>query len=170
MKLNSALEMEPVSWPEFANIHPFAPSHQVTGYKEMIDTLNGALAEITQFAAVSTQPNSGAAGEYAGLFCIRKYHEGNGESHRNICLIPLSAHGTNPASAVMAGMKVVTVKSDELGNVDIDDLKAKAEKHKDNLGALMVTYPSTHGVFEESIVEIIDTIHSRGGQVWMGQI
>ena len=167
MKLNSALEMEPVSWPEFANIHPFAPSHQVTGYKEMIDTLNGALAEITQFAAVSTQPNSGAAGEYAGLFCIRKYHEGNGESHRNICLIPLSAHGTNPASAVMAGMKVVTVKSDELGNVDIDDLKAKAEKHKDNLGALMVTYPSTYGVFEEGIVEIIDTIHSRGGQVYM---
>jgi glycine dehydrogenase len=167
MKLNSALEMEPVSWPEFANIHPFAPNHQVEGYHELIESLNGALAEITQFAACSTQPNSGAAGEYAGLYCIRKYHEANGESHRDICLIPLSAHGTNPASAVMAGLKVVTVKSDELGNVDIEDLKQKAEKHKENLAALMVTYPSTYGVFEEGISEIIDTIHSRGGQVYM---
>ena len=125
------------------------------------------LAEITQFAAVSTQPNSGASGEYAGLFCIRKYQEAQGESHRNICLIPLSAHGTNPASAVMAGMKVVTVKSDDLGNIDIDDLRAKAEKHKENLSALMVTYPSTYGVFEEGIVDIIDIVHSNGGQVYM---
>jgi glycine dehydrogenase len=167
MKLNSALEMEPVSWPEFANIHPFAPAHQVEGYYEMIESLNLALAEITGFAAVSTQPNSGAAGEYAGLRCIRNYHEANGESHRDVCLIPLSAHGTNPASAVMAGLKVVTVKSDDKGNVDIEDLKSKAEKHKDKLAALMITYPSTYGVFEEGVVDIIDIVHGHGGQVYM---
>ena len=167
MKLNSSSEMVPVTWPETANMHPFAPVDQTAGYIEMIQDLNKDLAEITGFAACSTQPNSGAQGEYAGLLCIRKYHASRGEGHRNICLIPVSAHGTNPASAAMCGMKVVVVKSDANGNVDIEDLTAKAEKHKDNLAALMITYPSTYGVFEEGVKDIINTIHDHGGQVYM---
>jgi glycine dehydrogenase len=167
MKLNAASEMEPVSWPGFANMHPFQPPHQCEGYKEMIDTLDSALCEITRFAAVSTQPNSGAAGEYAGLVAITRYLESIGEGHRNICLIPVSAHGTNPASAVMCGMKVVTVQSDDNGNIDIDDLRAKAEKHSEQLAATMITYPSTYGVFEEGVKDIVDLVHSHGGQVYM---
>lgn len=167
MKLNATMEMIPVTWPETANLHPFAPADQTTGYMEMIETLNKDLAEITGFAAVSAQPNSGAQGEYAGLLCIRAYHHSRGDHHRNVCLIPTSAHGTNPASASMCGMKVVVVNSDECGNVDFEDLKAKADKHKDNLAALMVTYPSTYGVFEERIKEIIDIVHGHGGQVYM---
>lgn len=167
MKLNASVEMMPVTWPETANIHPFAPRDQVQGYLEMIDSLNRDLAEITGFDAVSAQPNSGAQGEYAGLLCIRSYHLSRGDKHRDVCLIPISAHGTNPASAAMSGMKVVVVNSDEHGNIDLNDLKAKAEQHKDNLAALMVTYPSTYGVFEESIKEIIDVVHSHGGQVYM---
>merc|ERR1719223_102839 len=145
MKLNAASEMLPVTWPEFANMHPFAPEEQTEGYQNLISTLNTWLAEITGFAAISTQPNSGANGEYAGLMCIREYLKAKGNGHRNVCLIPVSAHGTNPASAVMCGMKVVVVKSDSKGNIDIDDLKAKAEQHKQNLAALMITYPSTYG-------------------------
>lgn len=167
MKLNASVEMFPVTWPETCNLHPFAPTHQVKGYKEMIESLNKDLAEITGFAAVSAQPNSGAQGEYAGLLCIRAYHQSRNDHHRDVCLIPVSAHGTNPASASMCGMKVVVIKSDENGNVDITDLKEKALKHKDNLAALMVTYPSTYGVFEEEIKNIIDLIHSYGGQVYM---
>jgi len=167
MKLNATSEMLPVTWPEFCNIHPFAPHDQVQGYHEMIEELNKDLCEITGFAAVSAQPNSGATGEYAGLLAIKKYLESIGEEHRNICLIPKSAHGTNPASAVMAGMKVVVVDNDDAGNIDIEDLEAKIEKHADNLAAFMVTYPSTFGVFEEGIVEICDMIHKAGGQVYM---
>jgi len=167
MKLNAAVEMAPVTWPEVGNMHPFAPVDQSIGYKEMIESLNKDLAEITGFAAVSTQPNSGAQGEYAGLLCIKSFHESRGEGHRNMCLIPVSAHGTNPASATMCGMTVVVVKSDENGNIDIADLNEKAAKHKDNLGALMITYPSTYGVFEEEIISIIDTVHKYGGQVYM---
>jgi len=167
MKLNSTSEMIPVTWPEFANIHPFAPSNQWTGYKELIEMLNADLAEITGFAAVSTQPNSGAQGEYAGLLCIRQYHLARGDSHRKICLIPTSAHGTNPASAVLSGMKVVIVNSDSDGNVDLEDLKMKADKHKENLAALMITYPSTYGVFEEGIKDIVDYVHECGGLVYM---
>ncbi|MBL6444976.1 aminomethyl-transferring glycine dehydrogenase [Fulvivirga sp. 29W222] len=167
MKLNATTEMIPVTWPEFGSIHPFAPEDQAEGYHEMFKDLGDWLSEITGFAAVSLQPNSGAQGEYAGLMVIRAYHESRGEAQRNITLIPSSAHGTNPASAVMAGMKVVIVKCDEKGNIDVDDLRAKAETHKDNLSALMVTYPSTHGVFEESIIEICDIIHENGGQVYM---
>lgn len=224
MKLNAASEMLPVTWPEFANVHPFAPFSQVSGYQKMIDSLNTWLCSITGFAAVSTQPNSGAYcvlriaychpprhqfgfvvvmihvcivvgsdtiyfctntppntsnshplsfigddaganGEYAGLMCIRDYLHSKGEDQRDVCLIPVSAHGTNPASAAMCGMKVVVVASDEHGNVDLADLKAKAEKFSDRLAALMITYPSTYGVFEEGVVEIIDTIHAHGGQV-----
>lgn len=167
MKLNATVEMIPVTWNETANIHPFAPRDQVKGYLEMIESLNKDLAEITGFAAVSTQPNSGAQGEYAGLLCIKAYHESRGDKHRNICLIPISAHGTNPASASMCGYKVVVVQSDEFGNINIEDLRSKAIKHKDNLGALMVTYPSTYGVFEEGIKEIINIVHENGGQVYM---
>jgi glycine dehydrogenase len=159
--------MLPVTWPEFCNIHPFAPHDQVTGYHELIEDLNKDLSEITGFAAVSAQPNSGATGEYAGLLAIKKYLESTGEGHRQICLIPKSAHGTNPASAVMAGMKVVVVENDDQGNIDIVDLTEKIAKHKDNLAAFMVTYPSTFGVFEEGIVEIIDAVHVAGGQVYM---
>jgi glycine dehydrogenase len=167
MKLNAATEMIPLSWPLFAHIHPFAPADQTLGYREMIANLERDLSEITGFHSVSLQPNSGAQGEYAGLMVIRAYHHSRGDSHRNITLIPSSAHGTNPASAIMAGMKVVVVKCDEKGNIDVDDLKAKAEKHSDNLAALMITYPSTHGVFEERVKEITDFIHAHGGQVYM---
>jgi glycine dehydrogenase len=167
MKLNATSEMIPITWPEFCNIHPFAPHDQVTGYHAMIEDLNRDLSEITGFAAVSAQPNSGATGEYAGLLAIKDYLESIGEGHRNICLIPKSAHGTNPASAVMAGMKVVVVENDEQGNVDFDDLTTKIEKHRANLASFMVTYPSTFGVFEEKIKEICDAIHDAGGQVYM---
>ena len=143
MKLNATSEMMPITWPEFANIHPFAPAEQTTGYIEMNATLNADLANITGFAAMSSQPNSGAQGEYAGLMCIKGYHASRGDAHRDICLIPVSAHGTNPASAVMAGLKVLTVQTDTEGNIDIEDLRAKATKHADKLAALMVTYPST---------------------------
>ncbi|MDQ3019175.1 MAG: aminomethyl-transferring glycine dehydrogenase [Bacteroidota bacterium] len=167
MKLNAAAEMVGLSWEEFANIHPFAPLEQARGYLEIINELAKNLNEITGFPAVSLQPNSGAQGEYAGLMVIRQYHLKRGDVHRNICLIPASAHGTNPASAVMVGMKVVVVNSDANGNIDVEDLKKKAEHHKDNLAALMVTYPSTHGIYEETIQEICKIIHDNGGQVYM---
>ncbi|SFW72125.1 glycine dehydrogenase [Sinomicrobium oceani] len=167
MKLNAASEMLPVSMAQWANIHPFVPVDQVGGYQEVLSELEQQLNVITGFAGTSLQPNSGAQGEFAGLMVIRAYHEANGDTNRNICLIPASAHGTNPASAVMAGMKVVVTKTDEKGNIDIDDLREKAEKHHENLAALMVTYPSTHGVFESSIKEITRIIHDNGGQVYM---
>jgi len=167
MKLNATSEMIPVTWPELGSIHPFTPADQTEGYNELTKNLEVWLAEITGFTAVSFQPNSGAQGEYAGLMVIGAYHNNRGDHHRNVSLIPASAHGTNPASAVMAGMDVVIVKSDEEGKIDVADLKAKAEQYKDKLSCLMVTYPSTHGVFEESIVEICDTIHQHGGLVYM---
>ncbi|MEJ6980106.1 aminomethyl-transferring glycine dehydrogenase [Pedobacter sp. P351] len=167
MKLNATTEMIPVSWPEFSKMHPFAPSDQTAGYMQLFDELNTWLSEITGFAAMSLQPNSGAQGEYAGLMVIRAYHQSRGQGHRNIALIPASAHGTNPASAAMAGMKVIVVKYDSNGNIDVADLKARAEEHKAHLSCLMVTYPSTHGVFEESIIEICKIIHDNGGQVYM---
>ncbi|KAI7884388.1 glycine dehydrogenase [Lichtheimia hyalospora FSU 10163] len=167
MKLNATTEMVPVTWPEFGNIHPFAPEDQTEGYRIMLDEFSKDLAEITGFDEVSLQPNSGAQGEYAGLRAIGAYHEARGESHRNVCLIPISAHGTNPASAAMAGMDVVIVKCDNNGNLDMADLKAKAEKHKDKLAAFMVTYPSTFGMFEPGVVEACETVHKYGGQVYM---
>lgn len=167
MKLNATTEMIPVTWPEFGNIHPFAPADQTLGYQELTTNLENWLKEITGFTGVSLQPNSGAQGEYAGLLVIRAYHQSRGDHHRNIALIPSSAHGTNPASAVMAGMEVVVTKSDEEGKVDVADLKAKAEQYKDRLSCLMVTYPSTHGVFEEAITEICEVIHQSGGLVYM---
>ncbi len=167
MKLNAAAQLMPITWSEFANMHPYAPTWQAEGYFQVFRELEKDLCEITGFDAVSLQPNSGAQGEYAGLMVIKAYHEENGEPNRNICIIPSSAHGTNPASAVMAGFKVVVTKCDENGNIDVDDLRAKAEEHKENLGALMVTYPSTHGVFEARIQEITAIIHERGGQVYM---
>ena len=167
MKLNATAEMMPITWPGFAKIHPFAPLDQTTGYQLLFDELETALAEITGFAAVSLQPNAGSQGEYAGLLVIDAYHRSRGHANRKVCLIPQSAHGTNPASAVMAGMKVVVVRTDERGNIDVADLRAKAEAHGSDLAALMVTYPSTHGVFEESIVEISEIVHSFGGQVYM---
>lgn len=167
MKLNATAEMIPLTWPEFANIHPFAPTDQAAGYQQLFKSLGDWLCEITGFSAVSLQPNSGAQGEYAGLMVIRAYHESRGEAFRNVTLIPSSAHGTNPASAVMAGMQVVIVKCDEKGNIDVEDLRAKAGAHKERLSNLMVTYPSTHGVFEESIIEICEIIHVNGGQVYM---
>jgi glycine dehydrogenase len=167
MKLNAATEMEPITWPEFANLHPFCPVNQTLGFQQIFKELEEDLSEITGFDQVSLQPNSGAQGEYSGLMVIRAYHISNNEGHRNICLIPTSAHGTNPASAVMAGMEVVLVKCDELGNIDIEDLREKASHHADNLSALMVTYPSTHGVFEKDIIEITTIIHEFGGQVYM---
>jgi len=167
MKLNATTEMLGVTYPEFGNIHPFAPKDQVTGYLELLSSLEKDLTEITGFSGVSLQPNSGAQGEYSGLSVIKAYLEDKGEAHRNVTLIPSSAHGTNPASAVMAGMKVVVVGCDEKGNIDVNDLRAKAELHKNDLAALMVTYPSTHGVFEESITEICAIIHKNGGQVYM---
>lgn len=167
MKLNAATQLIPVSWPAFANIHPFVDKDQVAGYHEVIDQLSEDLCKITGFAACSLQPNSGAQGEFAGLMAIRAYHQAHDDPGRNVALIPSSAHGTNPASAVMAGMKVVIVKCDEHGNIDVEDLKGKATEHSNDLAALMVTYPSTHGVFEESIIEICDTIHQHGGLVYM---
>lgn len=167
MKLNAAAEMIPISWPEFSSIHPFAPANQTKGYQELFDTLSSWLVDITGLSACSLQPNSGAQGEYAGLMVIRAFHRDNGNSNRTICLIPESAHGTNPASAVMAGMNVVVVKCDSSGNIDIEDLKEKAFANKDNLSALMITYPSTHGVFEEAVKEICDIIHDCGGQVYL---
>ncbi|WP_313460508.1 aminomethyl-transferring glycine dehydrogenase [Stenotrophomonas sp.] len=166
MKLNATAEMIPVTWPEFANIHPLAPADQSIGYKELIDGLEAMLVECTGYDAVSLQPNSGAQGEYAGLLAIRAYHRSRGEGHRDICLIPDSAHGTNPASAQMCGMKVVVTKTDANGNVDVEDIRLNAEKYSDRLAALMVTYPSTHGVFEEEIVEICNIVHQHGGQVY----
>ena len=167
MKLNATAEMLPVSWPEFARMHPFAPREQTAGYQLLFRELQLWLAEITGFAAVSLQPNAGSQGEYAGLLVIRDYHASRGESHRTVCLIPQSAHGTNPASAVMAGMRVVVVKTDARGNIDVADLRTKAEAHRSDLSALMVTYPSTHGVFEEAIREICDIVHRHGGQVYL---
>lgn len=167
MKLNATAEMIPVTWPEFGRMHPFVPQEQAQGYQQLFDELNDWLCAITGFARMSLQPNSGAQGEYAGLMVIRAYHESREEGHRNIALIPSSAHGTNPASAVMAGMQVVVTKCDERGNIDVEDLKAKAEQYADRLSCLMATYPSTHGVFEESIKEICEIIHSNGGQVYM---
>jgi glycine dehydrogenase len=167
MKLNATSEMLPVTWPTLANIHPFAPAQFVQGYAGLLTSLTQWLCDITGFAAVSLQPNAGSQGEYAGLLAIRGYHRSRGDSHRRVCLIPTSAHGTNPASAVMAGMQVVVVKCDERGNVDVDDLRAKATKHADNLAALMVTYPSTHGVFEARIREICQVVHNHGGQVYL---
>ncbi|HEV7779182.1 MAG TPA: aminomethyl-transferring glycine dehydrogenase [Luteibacter sp.] len=166
MKLNATAEMIPVTWPEFANVHPLAPAEQATGYKQLIDELEAMLVECTGYDAVSLQPNSGAQGEYAGLLAIRAYHRSQGQGHRDICLIPESAHGTNPASAQMCGMTVVVTKCDSNGNVDVEDIRAKAEKYSDRLAALMITYPSTHGVFEEDIVEICEIVHAHGGQVY----
>ena len=167
MKLNSASEMIPLSWTEWNSIHPFVPVDQAKGYHEVINRLQEYLSEITGFAATSLQPNSGAQGEYSGLMVIKSYLDKKGDSHRNICLIPSSAHGTNPASAIMAGLKVVVVNTDERGNIDFEDLKSKVNEHKDNLAALMITYPSTHGVFESEIQSINDLIHQNGGQVYM---
>ncbi len=167
MKLNAATEMLPLSWIEFGGIHPFVPKNQALGFHEMMEELRHDLSEITGFADVSLQPNSGAAGEYAGLMVIREYHKSRGEGHRNVVIIPSSAHGTNPASAVMAGMDLVIVPCDDNGNIDVEALRAKAEEHKDDLSAFMVTYPSTHGVFESAIIEMCDIIHENGGQVYM---
>jgi glycine dehydrogenase len=167
MKLNATAEMVPITWAEFGQIHPFAPTNQTQGYQVLFQQLEGWLAEITGFAGISLQPNAGSQGEYAGLLVIREYHQSRGDTHRTVCLIPQSAHGTNPASAVMAGMKVVAIACDSDGNIDLTDLKAKAEQHRDQLAALMVTYPSTHGVFEEGIKEICQIVHDNGGQVYM---
>jgi glycine dehydrogenase len=167
MKLNATSELIPVTWTEFADIHPFAPREQTKGYHKLINQLAGWLDEVTGYDATSLQPNSGAQGEYAGLLAIRGYQKSIGEGHRHICLIPSSAHGTNPASAIMLNMKVVIVKCDDAGNIDVADLEAKAEQHKEDLSALMVTYPSTHGVFEEAIVEVCDIVHNKGGQVYL---
>jgi len=167
MKLNAAAEMMPLSWPETGGIHPYAPADQATGYHQMFEQLEGWLASITGFAGVSLQPNAGSQGEYAGLLAIKRYHQERGEGHRDVCIIPTSAHGTNPASAVMCDFKVVAVKCTDTGDIDVDDLKSKVEEHRENLGALMITYPSTHGVFEEGIREICDLVHQAGGQVYM---
>ncbi len=167
MKLNAVSELIPISWPEFTDIHPFVPTNQATGYLEIINDMNRILSVVTGFSAISFQPNSGAAGEYTGLLAISEYQKSIGQSQRKICLIPASAHGTNPASSVMAGYKVVVIKTAENGNIDIDDLRLKAEKYKDELGAIMITYPSTHGIFEEGIREIVSIVHKNGGQVYM---
>jgi glycine dehydrogenase len=167
MKLNATTEMEPITWPEFADVHPFAPDDQTEGYRAMIAELEAALCEITGYDAVSLQPNAGSQGEFAGLLAIRAYHRSRGEHSRTVCLIPASAHGTNAASAVMAGMDVVVVKCDDRGNVDLDDLRAKVENNAERLAAIMVTYPSTHGVFETGIVELCAIVHDAGGQVYV---
>jgi glycine dehydrogenase len=166
-KLNATAEMEPITWPEFTGLHPYAPRDQAAGSTELFKRLEAALAEITGFAAVSLQPNAGSQGEYTGLMVIRAYHASRGEAHRNICLIPSSAHGTNPASSVMAGLEVVVVACDDDGNVDVEDLRKKAEQHQDRLAAMMITYPSTHGVFEPDIRQLIDIVHQYGGQVYL---
>ncbi|MEK9723583.1 MAG: aminomethyl-transferring glycine dehydrogenase, partial [Rhodospirillaceae bacterium] len=167
MKLNAAAEMIPITWPEFSDLHPFAPLDQAAGSLALIHELEDMLVTITGYDAVSLQPNAGSQGEYAGLLCIRKYHLANGDDHRDICLIPSSAHGTNPASAVMAGMKVVVVACDDAGNIDMADLKAKSAEHADNLAAIMITYPSTHGVFETTVREVCQVVHDHGGQVYI---
>jgi glycine dehydrogenase len=167
MKLNATSEMVPVTWPEFGQMHPFAPAEQWRGYAELFRSLESWLCEITGYAAISLQPNAGSQGEYAGLLVIRAYHEHRGEAHRDVCLIPVSAHGTNPASAVVAGMKVVPVACDAEGNIDVRDLEAKAAAHASALAACMITYPSTHGVFEEGIRKVCDIVHKHGGQVYM---
>src|SRR6202008_2605484 len=167
MKLNAAVEMLPVTWPGFSQIHPFAPREQTAGYRQLISGLEDWLAKITGFAAVTVQPNAGSQGEYTGLLAIRRYHEKRGEKNRNVCLIPTSAHGTNPASAAMAGFQVVPVLCDSDGNIDLADLEKKAALHQAQLGALMVTYPSTHGVFEEGIIDLCEIVHRYGGQVYM---
>ncbi|MDF4688852.1 aminomethyl-transferring glycine dehydrogenase [Vibrio parahaemolyticus] len=167
MKLNAAAEMIPITWPEFGSIHPFAPAEQAAGYAALAKDLKEKLCEITGYDAFSLQPNSGASGEYAGLIAIQRYHESRGEGHRNVCLIPSSAHGTNPATASMVSMKVVVVKCDDEGNIDIDDLAAKIEKHKGNLSSIMITYPSTHGVYEEKVKEVCEMVHAAGGQVYL---
>ncbi|ETX29922.1 aminomethyl-transferring glycine dehydrogenase [Roseivivax isoporae] len=167
MKLNSAAEMMPLSWPEFANLHPYCPDDQAKGYRALIDGLSGKLCDVTGYDAISMQPNSGAQGEYAGLLTIAAYHEANGEGHRNVCLIPTNAHGTNPASAQMVGWKVVPVKCDAKGSIDLEDFRAKAEKHAADLAGIMITYPSTHGVFEETVKEVCEITHAHGGQVYI---
>ena len=167
MKLNSAAEMMPISWREFADLHPYCPENQALGYKELIGDLNAKLCEITGYDAISMQPNSGAQGEYAGLLTIAAYHRANGEGHRNVCLIPMSAHGTNPASAQMVGWKVVVVKSGKSGDIDLEDFRAKAEEHSENLAGCMITYPSTHGVFEENVRDVCRIVHDHGGQVYI---
>ncbi|UXI04233.1 aminomethyl-transferring glycine dehydrogenase [Photobacterium sp. TY1-4] len=167
MKLNAAAEMIPITWPEFGALHPFAPADQAQGYTELTDKLSEMLCSVTGYDAFSLQPNSGAQGEYAGLIAIQRYHEANGDSHRNVCLIPSSAHGTNPASAAMVSMKVVVVGCDEQGNIDVEDLKTKIEKHRDNLSCIMITYPSTHGVYEETVQEVCELVHEAGGQVYL---
>jgi len=167
MKLNAAAEMLPVTWPEFGQMHPFAPTNQSLGYQELADRLSTMLCEITGYDGISLQPNSGAQGEYAGLIAIQRYHEHNGDAHRNVCLIPSSAHGTNPASAAMVSMKVVVVNCDDEGNIDLEDLKAKIEQHRDNLSCIMITYPSTHGVYEESVQSVCEWVHEAGGQVYL---
>jgi glycine dehydrogenase len=167
MKLNATTEMIPVTWPGFGRLHPMAPVDQAQGYRELFDQLEDWLAEITGFAAVSLQPNAGSQGEFAGLMVIRAYQEAQGEAHRDVCLIPQSAHGTNPASAVMAGLRVIPVRTDDQGNIDVDDLRAKAAEHAPRLAALMVTYPSTHGIFEEGIRTICEVVHEHGGRVYM---
>ncbi|MCH9842955.1 aminomethyl-transferring glycine dehydrogenase [Porticoccus sp.] len=167
MKLNATAEMIPVSWPEFANIHPFAPNDQVSGYIEMIEEVESMLCVVTGYDAVSLQPNAGSQGEYAGLLAIRSYHASRGESHRDVCLIPSSAHGTNPASAQMCGMRVVVTACDDMGNVDLEELRSKADLHSDNLAAIMITYPSTHGVFEDGVIEVCNIVHQHGGQVYI---
>jgi glycine dehydrogenase len=167
MKLNAATEMIPVTWPGFSEVHPFVPLDQARGYLELIGNIEAWLAALTGYDAVSVQPNSGAQGEFTGLLTIRAYHQSRGEGDRDICLIPASAHGTNPASASMAGLEVVVVATDDDGNIDVDDLRAKAEQYRDRLAAIMVTYPSTHGVFEERIVGVCSIVHENGGQVYL---
>ena len=167
MKLNATTEMEPISFPGFADLHPFAPVSDAAGYAELITTLESWLAEVTGYAQVSIQPNAGSQGELAGLLAIRAYHQARGEVHRRVCLIPSSAHGTNAASAVMAGMKVVVIKATDDGSVDLDDLKIKIEQHHESLAGIMVTYPSTHGVFEEGITDLCAMVHDAGGQVYV---
>src|ERR1051325_10703385 len=167
MKLNATAEMFPVTWPEFSRIHPFVPLSQTQGYQTLFQQLEAWLGEITGFPATSLQPNAGSQGEYAGLLVIRAFHATNGQGNRRVCLIPTSAHGTNPASAVMAGLRVVPVACDDQGSINVADLRARAAEHKDDLAALMVTYPSTHGVFEETIKEICQIVHAHGGQVYM---
>jgi glycine dehydrogenase len=167
MKLNATTEMLPITWPEFSELHPFVPADQAQGYAEMIEDLSRQLCQITGYAAISMQPNSGAQGEYAGLLAIRAYHKNRGEAQRNVCLIPSSAHGTNPASATMCGMKVEVVGTDEYGNIDVEDFRAKAAANSQRLAASMITYPSTHGVFEETVKEICKITHANGGQVYL---